>query len=145
MQILDVDVGVRLVRLEAFDALAHVAETDGVDRGDAHAARQLGADLLDRGLEVEVLLDEGVAAFVILLPERREPERPGMAHDELAELLLELCDDMAGRRLGEGIRLRRRRKASASRAISQNTFSASNCMSKMLSFAYLIIKGKCMK
>src|SRR5262249_17571615 len=65
--------------------------------------------------------DEGVAALVILLPQRRQPQRPRVADDELdAEPPLELRDDVAGRRLREVIGRRRLREAPATRDVTEH-------------------------
>ena len=65
VQVLDVDLRAVVFRLEALDILAHVAEADRVDRGHLEAGFELAPRFPDRCLQLQILLDEALAAFII--------------------------------------------------------------------------------
>ena len=60
----------RMLRLETFHVLSHVAQADRVNGGDADRARQLSVGRPDGGLQLDVLLQQGVTALVVSLAKR---------------------------------------------------------------------------
>ncbi len=119
----ELHLGVRVLRLEAANVVADVAEADRVDGRHAHGDGQPVAPprLPDGRFQLQVLLQQLLAALVVKLAQGRQRQRPPRAVDELrSQPVLQLVDDTADRRLGAVIRLGRFREAAQADQITED-------------------------
>jgi hypothetical protein len=106
VQVLDFDPGVRIVRHEPLDVLAHVPEPHRVDRRDPDGPGHPLSQVAHRGFDRLVLVDELPASVVIRLSLAGKGERPTRAvHEKDAEAFFELVHDLADGGLRDPVRL----------------------------------------
>ena len=97
MKIFDLNLGIGLPRRQQVDVLAHVAQADGIDRGHSDLDIQLIVGIANGHLQVLILLDQPLTAFVIGLAQRGEPKWTDRAIDQLhAQPSFQLQDNLAG-------------------------------------------------
>ncbi len=114
MQILQANIGLRVLREELLQAAVHVVQADGIDRGHPNPACDIvvqGAYLFFQG---KIPFHELAAAVVVDLAFRGQRKWPFRAVDELdSQAAFQLVNYLAGTGLGNGVFLRGFGKAAA--------------------------------